>query len=207
MAVLEQFPASRVKLGTIILSAFSGIVKLTAGGTGLLLVYWFVYSMEGITTRIPQNRWQELALTSLWMLPLTLLFCSGLEDLATVTKREWVFWAGTTPVLALLYYFERNTASTILTKAAMPVLAVAGGLLPHAVRHMRFVFAVCSLAAGLAGVCVLYLVLGTLFSPTRSFENRVLGTVIVAFGISGLTTGVLGALSLRQSNPQKASLE
>jgi hypothetical protein len=54
--------------------------------------------------------------------------------------------------LVFLYYIERNTTSTILTKVAMPVLAVAGGLLPHQIRRLRFVFSVCGLAAGIAGL-------------------------------------------------------
>jgi len=117
----------------MILPALRGISKFTAGVTGLLLVYEVVYAMESMTTRIP-NPWQELAITTLWMLPWTLLFCSGLEDFGIVTQKAWIFWVGTILALVLLYYFERNTTSTILTKAAMPVLAVSGGLLPHAIR-------------------------------------------------------------------------
>ncbi len=190
----------------MILSALRGIAKFTAGGTGLLLVYGVVYAMEGMTTRIPMNRWHELAMTTLWMLPLTLLFSSGLEDLANVTKRAWVFWVGTVLVVVLLYYFERNTTSTSLTKSAMPVLAAVGGLLPHAVLRIRFVFAVCSLTAGLAGVFVLYFVFSMLLSPKTSFANWGVGTIIIAFGISALATGVLAAVSLRKSTPRKASL-
>ena len=184
----------------MILPALRGISKFTAGVTGLLLVYEVVYAMESMTTRIP-NPWQELAITTLWMLPWTLLFCSGLEDFGIVTQKAWIFWVGTILALVLLYYFERNTTSTILTKAAMPVLAVSGGLLPHATRRIRFVFVICGLAAGIAGVFVLYFAFSTLLSSTSSFANRGVALLIVAFGTSALATGVLAVVQLRRVTP------
>jgi hypothetical protein len=183
----------------MVLPALRGIAKLMAGVTGLLLVYGAVYAMEGMTTRIPMNRWHELAVTSLWMLPWTLLFCSGLEDLGTAAQKAWVFWIGAGLALILLCYFERNTTSTILTKIAMPVLAVSGGLLPHIIRRIRFVFVVCNLATGVAGTFILYLVLRTFLSPATSFANKGVEAVIVAFGVSAFATGVLAAASLRRT--------
>jgi len=182
----------------MILPALRGISKFTAGVTGLLLVYEVVYAMESMTTRIP-NPWQELAITTLWMLPWTLLFCSGLEDFGIVTQRAWIFWVGTILALVLLYYFERNTTSTILTKAAMPVLAVSGGLLPHAIRRIRFVFVICGLAAKV--FLFLYFAFSTLLSSTSSFANRGVALLIVAFGTSALATGVLAVVPLRRVTP------
>lgn len=182
--------------------ALRGIARFTAAVTGLLLAYGFVYAMEGMTTRMPMSRWHELAITTLWMLPWTLLFCSSLEDFGAVTQKAWVFWIGATLAMALLYYFERNTTSTILTKASMPVLAVLGGLLPHAVRHIRFAFTVCGLAAGVAGVFALYFSLITFLSPTSSFASTAAGVVIVAFGVSASATGVLALIPRHRATPR-----
>jgi hypothetical protein len=82
------------------------------------------------------------------MLPWTLLFSSGVEDLGTVTRRAWIFWGGITLALALLYYLEHNMSSSVLTKAAIPLVATACGLMPHIVRRINFVFTVFSFAAG-----------------------------------------------------------
>jgi len=182
----------------MILSVLRGIAKLTAAATGLLLDYGVVYTMEGMTTRIPMNRWHELAITTLWMLPWTLLICSGLEDFSTVIQKAWAFWLGASLAVVLLYYFERNTTSTVLTKAAMPLLAVTVGLLPHTIPRIRFVFAVFGLAAGLAGVGFLYIVLPTIISPMSHFASWEIGVVMVAFGASALATGILTAVPFCQ---------
>ena len=179
------------------LLAVRGISRVTAAATGLLLVYGVVYAMEGMTTRIPMSPLRELGITTVWILPWTMLFCSGLDDFGTVTRQNWVFWAGVMLALAFLYYFERNTGSSIVTKAAMPLLATAAGLLPHVVRRIRFVFTVFSLAAGIAGLVVFYLVLAMLFSASASsFATKGIGVVVVAFGTASLATGVLSVASL-----------
>src|SRR2546421_12649210 len=102
----------------MILPALRGISKFTAGVTGLLLVYEVVYAMESMTTRIPNPR-QELAITTLWMLPWALLFCSGLEDCGIGTPQAWRFWVGAFLVLVLMYYVDRHQTSTVLSMAAM----------------------------------------------------------------------------------------
>jgi hypothetical protein len=163
----------------------------------LLLVYGVTYAMEGMTTRISMVPLHELTITTLWMVPWMLLFCSGMEDFETVTRQAWVFWVGISLALALLYYFEHNTSSSLLTKAAMPLLATAVGLLPHVVRHIRFVFTIFSLAAGIAGLVVIYFVLALLLSPSASsFATKSIGFAVVAFGTASLATGVLSVASL-----------
>src|SRR5438132_2003259 len=178
------------------LAVLRGTAKLTAGLTGLLLAYGIVYAMEGMTTRLPMSRLHELLISTLWMLPWTLLFCSGFEDLGKVTRQAWVLWVGMTLVLALLYYFERNTASAVLTKAAMPLLATVAGLFPHAFPRIRFVSTVCCLAAGIVGIAVLSFGLFTVFSE-HSFATKGTAFVTFVFGIASLTTGVLSVASLR----------
>jgi hypothetical protein len=184
------------------LRALRGIASVTAAGTGLLLVYGAVYAMEGMTTRIPMNPLHELGITTLWTLPLTILFCSGLSDFGTVTKQAWVFWLGVILALALLYYFERNTSSSILTKTAMPLLATAGGLMPHIIRRIGFVFTVFSLAAGIAGLLVFYFALTSYLSGS-SFATKSIEFVVLAFGTASLITGVLSVafLSRRHIEP------
>ena len=179
------------------LPALRGIASITAAATGFLLVYGVVYAMEGMTTRIPMNPLRELGMTTLWTLPLTVLFCSGLNDFCTVTKQSWVFWLGLIPVLALLYYLERNTSSSILTKTAMPLLATAAGLMPHIFRRIRFVFTVFCLAAGIPGLAVFYFALTSYLSGS-SFATKSIGFVVLAFGTASLVTGVLSVGFLRQ---------
>ena len=176
--------------------ALRGISRVTAATTGLLLVYGVVYAMEGMTTRIPTTPLRELGITTIWILPWTMLFCSGLDDFGTVTRQNWVFWAGVTLALAFLYYFERNTGS-IVTKIAMPLLATAGGLMPHVIRRIRFLFTVFSLAAGVAGLVVFYVALPSYLSGS-SFVTKAIAFVVFAFATASLITGVLSVASLKR---------
>jgi hypothetical protein len=183
------------------LPALRGIASVTAAATGFLLFYGVVYAMEGITTRIPMNPVRELGMSTLWTLPLIVLFCSGLNDFCAATKQAWVFWLGLIPALALLYYFERNTSSSILTKTAMPPLATAAGLIPHIFRRIRFVFTVFCFAAGISGLAVFYFVLTSYLSGS-SFATKSLEFVVLAFGTASLVTGVLSVgLLKRHRNP------
>lgn len=150
---------------------------ITAAATGLLLLYGVVYAMEDMTTRIPISPLRDLGITTLLMLPWTMLFCSGLDDFGAVTRQGWVFWAGVTLALAFLYYFERSTSSSIAAKIAMPLLATAGGLMPHVIRRIRLLFTVFSFAAGVAGVVVFYDALTSYFSGS-TFASKVIAFVV-----------------------------
>lgn len=179
------------------LQALRGISSVAAAVTGLLLVYGIIYAMEGMTTRLPMSPLHELGITTLWMLPWTMLFCFGLEDFETVTRQAGVFWAGVVVALVLLYYFERNTSSSIVTKTAMPLLATAGGLMPHVIRRINFVFIVLSLAAGIAGLVVFY-VAGSSYLSGSSFQTKSIGLMVLAFGTASLIAGVLSVALLRR---------
>jgi hypothetical protein len=180
----------------VILPVLRGTSKVTAALTGLLLVYWTVYAMEGMTTRLPISRVHELVISTLWMLPWTLLFCSGFEDLGKVTRQTWVSWVGMALVLILLYYLERHTTSAVVTKAVMPLVATVAGLLPHAIPRIGFVFTVCCLAAGIVGVGVLSFCLYTFFSE-HAFATKGIAFVILVFGAASITTGVLSVPRFR----------
>jgi hypothetical protein len=182
----------------MILSALRGLSRVTAAVTGLLLVYGSIYALEGITTRILTTSLHELAIATLWTLPWMLLFCSGLEDIGTVTRQSWIFWVGVALGFAFLYYFERNTTSTLLTKVAMPLLATAGGLLPHIIRRIRLLFTFCSLVAGIAGLVVLSLVSNTLLSSASSFASEGIAIIMVAFGTASLAAGALSVADVRR---------
>ena len=179
--------------------ALRGISRVTAATTGLLLVYGFVYAMEGMTTRIPMSPLRELGITTVCILPWTMLFCSGLDDFGTVTRQNWVFWAGVTLALAFLYFFERNTGSSIVAKIAMPLLATTGGLMPHVIRRIRFLFTVFSLAAGVAGLVVFYVALTSYLSGS-SFATKAIALVVFPFATASLITGVLSVASLKRRN-------
>src|SRR2546430_11814712 len=79
-----------------------GTARVLASMTGLLLVYGSIFTLEGMTTRIPMAAARELATVSLWTAPWMLLFCSGVEDLSIVSGKEIIFWLGVFVVLLFL---------------------------------------------------------------------------------------------------------
>lgn len=182
----------------MLLSALRGASKVTAAVTGLLLVYGITCAMEGMTSRIPTAPAHELVITTLYILPWMLLFCSGVEDLGTATRQQWVFWAGVVLGLIFLYYFEHFTTDSTLVKGAMPLIAITAGGIPHVIRRIRFLFTACSLAAGVAGLVALYFVVRVLVSWTTSFATKGIAFLFVAFATTSLATGVLSAVALRR---------
>jgi hypothetical protein len=173
-----------------------GTARILAAATGLLLVYGITFALEGMTTRIPTTATSELVAVALWTAPWLLLFCSGLQDVVIVTGKQWVLWFGGIAALLFLYYFDHYTSLSLVTKAAMPPIAVGVGLIPHFIRKMGFLFVLSSLAAGVAGAFVLYSVAATLFTPTAHFATKVIGALLVTFCLSAITTGVLAVFDL-----------
>jgi len=178
----------------VIGQAVRGVFRVTAAVTGLLLVYGFVFAMEGMTVRVAMSSARELAITTAWMLPWTVLFCSGFGDLAIAARHDWVFWGGTVLILSFVYYFERNTTSSTITKAAMPLLATAGGVMPRIFRRLRLVYAICSVVAGVAGVIAAYRLAALVLSGS-SFATRTIGALMVGFCIASIATGFLAVFS------------
>jgi hypothetical protein len=156
-----------------------------------MLVYGMTFALEGMTTRIPTSSASELATTALWTIPWLLLFCSGLQDIVTVTGREWVLWSGGIAALMFLYYFDYYTSLSLLTKAAMPPIAVGIGMIPHFVRRFGFLFVLSSLAAGVAGALVFYNAGATALSPKAHFATAIIRVLLVAFSVSGVASGIL----------------
>src|SRR5438270_13210368 len=107
------------------LRTLRGISRVTAALTGLLLVYGVVYAMEGMSTRIPTCPAHELGITTLVMLPWTLLFSSGVVDLGTVTRKALIVWCGITLALAFIYYLEHSSNWCVLTNASIPLIAMS----------------------------------------------------------------------------------
>ena len=183
------------------LQGVRGILSIVAAATGLMLTYGFVYAMEGMTTRVPMTQLHELGISTLWMLPWTILFCFGLEDFDTVTRRPWVFWAGVILALILLYYLERNTSSGTVTKIGMPLLATTVGMLPHVIRRIRFVFIVFSIAFGVSALVLFYFVVNSHLSGS-SFSTRGIGILVLCFGTSSLISGVLSVTLLSRNHAE-----
>ena len=175
----------------MVLWLLRGVSKITAAATGLTLVYGVTYAMDGMTKRIPTTPLHELITSTLWALPWTLLFCSGIEDLGKVTQKALLFWVWATTGLGFLYCLEHFTGDSMTTKAAMPLLTLAGGSLPHLVRRMSFVFTIASLAAGVAGFAVIYSVLARFISGSAlSFATATIGFPVSAFAITSTTAAL-----------------
>jgi hypothetical protein len=168
-----------------------GTARVLAAVTGLLLMYGITFALEGMTTRIPTTAAWELATGVSWTAPWLLLFCSGLQDAVTVTGKQWVLWLGGMAALLFLYYFDHYTSLSLVTKAAVPPLALAVGLIPYLIRKMGFLFVLTSLAAAVGGGFVLFNIAITLFSATSHFATKLIGTLLVTFCLSALTNGVL----------------
>ncbi|HUK48756.1 MAG TPA: hypothetical protein VLW06_14225 [Terriglobales bacterium] len=168
-----------------------GAASILASITGLLLVYGIIFALEGMTTRVPTSAGWELTTGSLWTALWLLLFFSGLQDLVNVTHKQWVLWFGVVAALVFLYYFDRYTSLSLLTKAAMPPIATGLGLVPHFIKRMGFVFALSSLAVGVMSATVLCHFATTMLSPTAHFATRTIGALIVIFCVTGITSGLL----------------
>jgi len=179
------------------------ITSVVAAATGLLLVYGLIYAMEGMTTRVPVSQLYELGISTLWMVPWTILFSFGLEDFGAVTRRPWVFWSGAMLALILLYYFERNTSSRTVTKIAMPLLATAVGLLPHVIRRIHFVFIIFSIAFGVAALVLFYFAASSYLSGSF-FSTKGIGFLVLTFGTSSFIAGVLSVALLRRRRGELA---
>jgi hypothetical protein len=182
----------------MILAVLRGTCRITAAGTGVTLIYGIGFALSGMTTRIPSTPFHELITTTLYMIPWALLLCSGAEDLAKIAGQTAVFWIWLTTGLAFLYYLEHFTGDRAVTRIAMPLLAFTAGSLPHFVRRVGFVFTLTSLAAGLAGLAVLYLLLRTfLSSGVVSFSTRTIGVLVMTFITTSLVTAVLSMTFLQ----------
>jgi len=82
-----------------------------------------------------------------------------------------------------------------LTKIASPFIAVIAGVLRHFVRQIRFLFALCSVTAALAGAFVLYHVTSILLSPSTRFATKT-GLLMVAFCVGSILAGSLALYDL-----------
>jgi len=173
------------------------VASVVTAATGLLLAYGLVYAMEGMTTRVPISQLHELGISTLWMVPWTILFCLGLEDFGALARRPSVFWAGAMLALILLYYFERNTSSGAATKIGMPLLAMAVGLLPHVVRRIHFVFITFSIAFGVAALVLFYFAASSYLSGSF-LSTKGMGFLVLTFGSSSFIAGVLSVALLRR---------
>jgi hypothetical protein len=183
-----------------ILRAIAGVV---AAATGLLLNYGFIYATEGMTTTVRVSQLHELGISTLWIVPWTILFCLGLEDFSAVTRRPWVFWAGAMLALILLYYFERNTSRGTVTKIGMPLLATAVGLLPHVIRRIHFVFNIFAIAFGVAALVIFYSAASSYLSGSF-FSVNAIGFLVLTFGTSSFIAGVLSVALLRRRHDELA---
>jgi hypothetical protein len=168
-----------------------GITRIIAAAAGLLLVYAVIFALEGMTTRLPTSAGSELATTALWTTPWLLLFCSGLQDIVTVTGTQGFLWCGAITAMLSLYYFDYHTSLSLATKAAIPPIALAIGMLPCFINKIEFLFVLSSIAAGIAGACVAYNVVSMAVSPTAHFATSAIAALLVTFSLSGIACGML----------------
>jgi len=167
-----------------------GILRIAAASSGLLLVFGIMYAMDGMTTRLPTTGFRELVVSTAFMVPWTLLFCSGFDDLTLITKRQWLFWAGSVLVLVFVYYFDRSTSLQGFNKAGMPILACILAIQPHIFRRGALLYSLVSVLFGLGGILVLFYTMQMCFRG-GSFTNRPTAVCVLSFAISSIAAGVL----------------
>jgi hypothetical protein len=166
------------------------ISRIVAASSGLLLIVGAVYAMEGMTTRLPTTSFRELVISTGVLLPWILLFCSGFDDLAIIAKREWLFWAGSALLLALIYYCDLSTSLQGVNKAGVPILACILAIQPHIFRRVALLYSLVSLVFGLCGVLVLFYTVQT-YLRGSSFTNQTTAACVFSFAISSIAAGVL----------------
>ena len=191
----RRISAACLKMAIVIAPLIRGISQLIAAASGLLLVFGVVYAMEGMTSRLPMGMAKELAEVTIFMLPWALLSCSGFHDLSNAARRDWIFQAGSMFGLGFLYYLNRHTADSGVAKAAAPVLASAGAIVPHVVRRISFVYSALCVLFALCGIVVLYLDVQT-FATGSTFATPVIAVLMVIFPLACITAGVLTVASL-----------
>lgn len=196
MNALVLMAMTRLFRGWQLTAFLRGILSISAACSGVLLTYGLIYAMEGMTSRLPTLAVKELLIATVFMLPWTLLFCSGFHDLAEGTNRHWLFWGWTVLLLAFLYYLDRNTTEAELTKVGMPLLACLGAVVPHAFRRVAVIYSVVSVLFAICGIAMLYFVGQTLFTPGRSFTTPAIAGFMLFFPLTAIAAGVL-AISTR----------
>lgn len=178
----------------MIAALIRGLSQLVAAISGLLLVLGVTYAMEAMTTRLPMGAAAELVISTTFMLPWTLLFCSGFHDLSTATKREWLFWAGSLLVVGLLYYFNRHTTEMSVTKGAMPVLACGAAAVPHVFRRLSFSYSIVCILFGLCGLAAAWSDIVT-FTTASSYATSTIAVLMVVFPLAAISAAGLSIAS------------
>lgn len=151
--------------------------------------------MEGMTTRLPIPRIEELAWEVLGMSPWSLLIVSGADDIGAVARKRWVAWVGTGLTAGLLAWLEHYTQSAVTTRVAMPFLAAAVGILPHAFPRLRLVYSLASILAGALGIVVLCYETALILQG-GGFASFVFGALILGFAGTSIMAGALSILQL-----------
>jgi hypothetical protein len=185
------------------LTVVRGFLRITSAVVGLLVTWSFaVTSVTGVEAPL-RPAW-ELSLACVCVAPWTLLYFSGIADLTPVAHRARFLWVGAVGVMSLVYYCDVHTSMSVFTKTVMPLLAVALGVLPLFVRRFRFLFVVASVAVGVTGILLIYLLTSMLWSvPDTTSDLRVgkPGAVEIllslVFSIALIAAGVLSVWGIQ----------
>ena len=145
-----------------------------------------------MTTRIPTTAW-ELATVALWTAPWSILLRAARRG--ECHRQTVVLWFGGIAALLFLYYFDHYTSLSLVTKAAMPPIALGVGLIPHFIRKMGFFSSCHHLQQEWRGPLFYITLPFTLFTPTAHFATKVIGVLLVTFCLSAITSGVLAVLT------------
>jgi hypothetical protein len=156
----------------------------------ILFVYGVTFAMEGMTTRIPTSAMREVVLTTLWFVPIALVFSSGADDIASAAKGNWFFWLIVSAGLALVYYYEFYTTDRRVTHIVTPMAAFLISALPHCFPRIKAIYSVFSFAAGICGLFVVYWIGRTLMSAP-SFATTGTAVCFIAFALASLSAAAL----------------
>jgi hypothetical protein len=167
-----------------------GLCRLTAGLLAILFVYGVTFAMEGMTTRIPTSAIREVVLTTLWFVPIALVFSSGADDIASAAKSNWFFWLIVSAGLALVYYYEFYTTDRRVTHIVTPIAAFLISAIPHCFPRIKVAYSIFSFAAGICGLFVMCWIGRTFMSGSR-FATTATAFCFIAFALASLSAAVL----------------
>lgn len=195
----------------MLLILIRGIARIIAAAAALLMSFGIVYTMEGITERIPVSLPKEI-LTEGIILGLFLgLLLAGGQDLAKATRHKAVFWIVALAGLTGVYYLNHATTDRMTTKVIAPLLALGLAVIPYFGQRLNWLYGVCSVSAGAFALYLSWILIQEKLAGSGVFfQGGILGLIWLGFILTSIIALVLTLLQwiariLRRGNAAQQS--